>query len=839
LVAAFSLVLGVGSAAAAAPTISSTSVSAVTSKAALLEAAINPEGEATTYHFEYGTADCSSNPCTSAPIPNGNVGSGGSAVKVTREVEGLSPGTTYHFRVVANNGSGPSAGPDHAFTTYATSAPNANCPNQTFRVGFSASLADCRAYEMVSPVDKNGGDVRSLAATTGPAGFRSEINQAAVDGGKFTFSSYKAFAGAVGSAYSNQYIAKRGVDGWSTEAISPPRALRTVGSTSKDDGDVAFKAFTDSLSQTWFTNRSRFPLTPDAIAGQFTNVYSRDNTDGSLRALTADIALPPNPEVSAIEFGGHSPQGEHVVFISTDALTPDAINNGEFKLYDYSSSGLRLVSVLPNGEPAPGMASAGQSSTANGSGSHGLLQVDRAVSDDGSRIFWSEGPGSEGRAELYVRIDGTTTIPVSEGVGFFWAASGDGSKALYGKVLALKTNFEELYEFDVDTETRTLIASEVRGVAGTSKDLSHIYFISNEALAPGATAGERNLYLDHEGTMVFIATLAAEDTAEAGGTEEMPNVGGHLPIQRPTRVSDDGRYLAFMSSQSLTGYDNTDAITGEADFEVYRYDAQTSQLICVSCNPSGARPVGRAIAKPYRVNNKDTDFGIFQSGNPVEFWTAAWLPTWENSWHASRALTEDGSRIFFNSFDALVAQDTNGKQDVYEWEAQGAGTCQKASGCIELISSGQSSEYSEFLDASPTGHDVFFRTLSGLDPRDPGLWDVYDARVDGGYPPPPPPPPPCAGDACQGTSSAPTEESLASAAFQGSGDPSPRRTCGDSARRVAKLNRLAEQLSRAARRSSSPGRSRSLQLRSARAAAQAKRLERSVARCRHANRGSK
>ena len=166
------------------------------------------------------------------------------------------------------------------------------------------------------------------------------------------------------------------------------------------------------------------------------------------------------------------------------------------------------------------------------------------------------------------------------------------------------------------------------------------------------------------------------------------------------------------------------------------------KLICASCNPSGARPVGEDIGTPL---------------NEPPYWAAASLPAWQNTLYASRALSDDGSRLFFQATDALVPRDTNGRQDVYQWEAPAPGRCAPtdpryvpaAGGCVSLISSGQSSRAVEFLDASPDGHDVFFATLASLLGPDYGLVDVYDARVGGGFPEPQPPAPECEGEACQ------------------------------------------------------------------------------------------
>ena len=119
---------------------------------------------------------------------------------------------------------------------------------------------------------------------------------------------------------------------------------------------------------------------------------------------------------------------------------------------------------------------------------------------------------------------------------------------------------------------------------------------------------------------------------------------------------------------------------------------------------------------------------------------AAHLPLPQSSLYPGRPLSDDGNRLFFEAFDALAPQDTNGVGDVYEWEAQGSGSCQKAGGCISLISTGKSPEESKFVDASANGDDVFISTDSSLLPQDPGLIDIYDAHANGGFPPPPGPP---------------------------------------------------------------------------------------------------
>jgi hypothetical protein len=127
----------------------------------------------------------------------------------------------------------------------------------------------------------------------------------------------------------------------------------------------------------------------------------------------------------------------------------------------------------------------------------------------------------------------------------------------------------------------------------------------------------------------------------------------------------------------------------------------------------------------------------------------------------------------------LLLGDTNGVRDVYEWErASDQQDCDElganlyvasAGGCLSLVSTGESPQPSEFIDASRDGHDVFITTNQSLVPEDRGLVDLYDARVDGGFASKPPVSV-CEGEACQNPPSPPNDATPASAVFDGPGD---------------------------------------------------------------------
>ncbi|MGC1853298.1 MAG: hypothetical protein WA687_12750 [Solirubrobacterales bacterium] len=821
-------------ASAAAPTVSATWSQNVVRTDAVLKAEVNPEGLATTYRFEWGTTTGYGN-----QSPQIAVGSDSSLHTVSRLLEGLQPGTTYHYRVVATNGDGATPGPDRTLTTYEPLVPETNCPNQTLRIGASATLPDCRAYEMVSPVDKNGAEV--VPGLSGGNYFPG-VEQSALDGGKLAYTSEKSFADAENNLLFNQFIATRGAAGWSTDAINPLH-----------EGDAVFNepsyhlvyqtgtygGFTEDLSTGFLFDDGLPPLTPDALSG-YANYYLVDTLTGARTALTTQLYSPtPLKIMSGVSFMGFSEDGSHTLFVAPAQLTPDAAPGQPYQIYDYHNGQLELVSILPNGEPAVNENSLG----AAGNSSNVPFQrgnTRHAISEDGSRIFWTGAlNGTFGDSgTIYARIDGETTVPVSGSVpsgnkATYWGASTDGSKVIFATNL-FGTGNGDLYRFDVDSETPSLIAGEVtqmKGVLGVSDDASRVYFLSREALAAGATAGQPNLYLDQEGSKTFIATLTETDQS---GPEDYGVANSKTVPNDFSQVTPDGRHLFFQSQASLTGYDNTSLDTGDPAIEIYRYDALSEELSCISCNPSGSRPQTSALLQPHRRPL----LGIGSDGPfAANIQAAAWLPTPRRGTHMPRMIAEDGSHVFFNAFDPLVPHDSNGAQDVYRWQAQGTGGCQEQGGCIELISSGSSEEDSIFIDASEGGRDVFFRTKESIDPDDPGLFDIYDARIGGGFARPIPPPP-CVGDSCQNVMPGPNDPTPASASYRGAGDPKPvkARNCGAQARRAAKLSRQAKLLGQKAEQADSPKRAAALRKRSAAFAKKAKDAGKGATRCRRASR---
>ena len=779
-----------------APEIRSQYALSVEVNGAALGAQINPRFWAdTSYYVEYGLGRCSQGECTSrAPALAGTelgAGEAGAAVAIKPvRLAGLSPRTTYHYRfVAASSGGGPTYGvgaaeSEASFTTVAPAPePDRSCTNQQLRTGPSAALPDCRAYEMVSPVEKNNVDIATLINVNND---QVALDQAATSGGALTYTTSQGFGDAQGVPYSSQYIASRGADGWTSDDITPPQGLSTISIGHRID--LEFRDFTEDLCSSVVTNPMIPVLAPGAVEGYF-NLYRRQ--DCGSQGYEALTTAPPLAGTEAVFYEptvqGTSNDGSCTVFQAKSPLTPQAAAGKMSQLYESCRGTLYLLSLLPNGKADTLGASAG---TYDGDLPPRAGTVARSVSADGSRIYWTagEGFGAEALGKLYVRENSTQepsrivagrctepekacTVAISSEPSQFWSASPDGVKALYNSL-------GELYESTLEGNKATSkpIAAKVTGVVGAGEDASQVYFVSEESLT-GANGdgispvpGKPNLYY-------FDATKSGPDRyrfiGELSVADAQPRTRSSLsPVniesyKKTSRVSSDGLHAAFMSNSSLTGYDNVDSQSGQLDEEVYLYDAGADggqgRLHCVSCNPTGQRPTGHQIL-----------LEGFESG-----WTAALLPPYETELYAPRALSDGGTRVFFDSYESLVSRDTNGTDDVYEWEAPGAGDCGEDAvysvrddgGCLSLISSGESSTNSEFIDASPSGADVFFATASSLVTQDPGLIDIYDARVGGGFPAPPTQRAGCEGEACQGAPSPPQDTSPASASFTGPPNP--------------------------------------------------------------------
>jgi hypothetical protein len=601
------------------------------------------------------------------------------------------------------------------------------CPNEALRTGYSASLPDCRAYEQVSPVDKNGGVV-------GQPGLPGYIWRSSVDGRRMAFSSGQAFADSQTSgAAANSYVASRSAGGWSTHALLPSQATLTGLSF------VPVTAFSPDLSSYVLTigGLVNGEDEPQLVAGEprgIRNLFVRSTDSGASRLVdvTPPDVVPPS---TGATFFAASPDLTHVFFIEDAKLVPGA-PEGETLLYEWSGGAVRVVENSAHEPLFSGnvLEISEDGSRAIVTGTNCGLCLREAGGERTVQIDASQGPGPGGGGELEAASGDESRV-------FFWAPASSGltSDTPTGGNPEANTN---LYEYDAASGRLTDLTpdseAEVRGGPGVAGDGSYVYFVAEGALAGAAVVGQPNLYVWHEGTTSFIATLNPE-AFETGDTTDWTRVPQNFN-NRTARVTPDGTELAFTSFNRLTSYDNRDAFTGQPDREVYLYDAVTRRLVCASCNPSGARPVGSALLDDPSFSEA---LGRSLSDEPP------------------RLLSSDGARLFFESEDALVPHDTNGEKDVYEY----------ANGGVHLISSGTSGDESRFEEASPSGDDVFFASTQRLVGQDiDSQYDLYDARVGGGFSALAVPVA-CGGETCRGApSSAPATQAPGSATFYGAGN---------------------------------------------------------------------
>jgi hypothetical protein len=717
LAAAFAA-LPAGAQAAGPPQIVAAWVTDVSATSATLHAEVNPEGEATGYRFEYLTeAKYQANGktftgATRAPaFGEEELGSEETAQPALLHLTGLTPATAYRYRIVVTNGAG-SEELTHSFTTQVNgSFASEECANAQLRFEDSSfGLPDCRAWELVSPVDKNGGAIQGFGGNSGGG-----VLQASEDGNSVTYSSSASFGeGAQGAPTASQYISRRGAGeaGWSTANITTPSLS---GSYANANEGVPYQLFSTDLASGLLLNGrhcrgsgAQCPIANAPLAGSgapagFQNYYLRGDEGGAFQSVLAQADLAHTTLSSSqlsLALAGATPGLTHVVLSSCASLAANAsevaavggCDPAAQNLYAWGGGGLTLLNLLPGQTSGtPGAALAAQSA---------------AISTNAARVYWVNGAG-----DLYLNEAGHGKAVDESGQAAFQTASTDGSLAFFTKAA-------HLYRYSTQTEAATDLTpgGEVEGVLGISTDGSYVYYATANGIflwqAPGTT------------------TPVAEVSGAADPSDYPPTTG-------TARVSTDGTHLAFLSKASLTGYDNTDQHSKEADSELYLFSAGSGAgtLACISCNPTGARPLGPSTI-PGAIANGENE-GATQAYKP-------------------RVLSANAKRLFFDSADQIVPEDGSTALDVYQWEAGGEGSCQIPSGCLSLISSGKSAEASSFVDASTDGSDVFFLTGDSLLPRDPGSRDLYDARVLGGEPEPEKPTP-CDGDACQAVPSPPED----------------------------------------------------------------------------------
>jgi hypothetical protein len=659
---------------------------------------------------------------------------------------------------------------------------------QPLRTGFSVGLPDCRGYEQVNPVAKGGGNLAPVAI--------------AADGNSAMFGAFTAFTGSSGGGREVIYTAHRTATGWQSVSLLP--SATQIFSGPANTGVVSLLDMSPDLNRAVVVGDDNPYASITKQGSDAYYVMTADGFDGCGSGAPAGggcaVNITPQGAASAASslntYQGASSDLAHVFFGSI-SLVPGDPSPGHDVVEDYNSGSAfspayhyRLVGLDNTGGPtslvsACGTELGGGSSVVNdlGAEQHGVFH---AVSGEGSRVFFSAdscvrfGPGFSSLIErpsvreLFVRTGGNggvqRTVPISVGSvdacrtdnafvtpvdpvmcgpgrdATFEGASVDGSRVLFTstapEVAGVTDATENLYEAVVGDSsvlgmTRVSLAdgsvsagdvaagAQVQGVVRISDDASHVYFVAKGVLTsrPGpegrtATLGANNLYAYANGIVSFIAALPDSEAGLWGDDQG-----------RQAQVSTDGRFLVFDTGAALTSDDTDTAV------DVYEYDSLSGRLVRCSGGHDGYDGDGNNNA--FDATIAAPEYNVALAGAGVK------------SDRFARAVSDDGSYVFFSSSEALQSSDVNGEPDVYEWHG----------GRVGLVSDGRNpnqpssivlSAATAFMGSSVSGSDVLFLTTSVLTGfGGDGALDVYDARVGGGFAVPAGVPG-CVGDGCQG-----------------------------------------------------------------------------------------
>ena len=633
------------------------------------------------------------------------------------------------------------------------------CPNEVLRVGPSAALPDCRAYELVTPADLG----RTQALT-----FTGD-EKAIPDAGGERLALYSLVPlGPNPSVLGSRAVFSRTGDGWEMGSAVTPGASSTR---------MVMRLFSPDLSQVALESETALnfgEMSPDVTfeAGPVGGPY----------ALIASV---PRDEALNTELLGTSADFSHVLFASVDHELPvpevenasaKTTDSGAYNLYDWSGGGLRLVNAKKDGSPLANLCGA----TLGAGGGHESKQTTvHAVSEDGSKVFFTSpspaprisGLGCEEPSRLFMRVNSDEPIEVSApepGVKpteilpvRYHYATPNGSKVFFNTEMALTSNNSskenKLFEYETEAPEGKRLKLVASGVPKT-------HGVGLEEL--------EGLFFGEDGSVVYIESVRGEMQEVARydtSTGEYAFVA--LAYQQkgthePSYSTPDGEFFLFTSKSLVdpseprgTGPQNED----KGPNEMYRYDHADGSVMCVTCGGGDVPAEGELI----------------EAGLGTVLETSDETP-------AVAQISENGQEVFFQTTAQLVPQDTNnpfteyGNErgtpglDVYEWEAEDSEEapgvfCSGVNGCTHLLSSGEDVGPARLLGASANGRDVFFESASQLVPQATTEFpNIYDARVNGGFAPPP------SGLeclSCQGVGSPPPLFNIpASGAFVGAGN---------------------------------------------------------------------
>jgi hypothetical protein len=687
---------------------------------------------------------------------------------------GLTPGETYRYRMVASSTLPAVVESSEQILTVPApqpaQAPTA-CPNEAFRTGLSAHLPDCRAYEKLTPADKEGAQE--------PFNYRLETGGGVVvaeDGGHVALATETVSWGSGPGAGQSPYFFSR----------EEGKAWRLLAGTPQPQTGVDHvepELFSGDLTQLAFASEYR-----TSEVGGSPDIEYRAGPAGGPYVTVASV---PRSQVgpsggwaaSSADFSKLVLQSEDRTLLGEE---PTGTKSG-FDLYEYTAqAGLRRLNVDSEGEPLGTCGAMIVHGSEEGAQDHTQSGA-HSLSADGSRVFFQAVPGktcSEPK-HLYMRVNGTETVDI--GAYRFLAANAEGTRLLLEEQTG---GLHEVVLYETESKAATALFSTHSPISegdelGVSGELSALYFFAGERLTAEAPSGS-DLYRYEipakgmpAGTLQFL--VQASEGERGYGSRVMS-------------LSPDGRYAYFTAPEvgglPGGGTHKEGPSVGRVTAQVYRYDSAEDVVECVSC-ASSFDPEPRLGASSY------TGKGVF---NVLPGGVTDYTP-----------IAADGDFAFFTTPAALVPQDVDGEiepedggnirtgeyvditdstspsSDIYEWRRSGVDGCAQLQGCLALITDGRGGYINLLLGTADEGRDVFIYTRSKLLPQDTDTsGDIYDARIGGGFAPPPPRPTECEGGACSTPPGAPNDQTPSSLTFSGVGNVAPEATPAPVKKKVVK-----------------------------------------------------
>lgn len=650
------------------------------------------------------------------------------------DVPDLQAGEQYRYRAVATS---TFPGGEHVVgETVAVNVPalgssgKVACPNDPARTGFAAGLPDCRAYEQVTPLDKEGAQE---AFNYGPAVEAGAI--VGEEGEHLTFESAAVDWGTASTSGQSPYLFSRESGGaWGMLAGSqqPETGVqRIVPELVSDDAtQVAYEADVHTSLGSGESKEVSFMTGP--IGGPYATaaVVPRSDLHGHQGDDEGWMAASANFRTLILQLEDHTLLGS-----STRTRSGN-------DLYEYSDGELRQVNV--------GLGTCGAHIVTGGE-SYGVRSSSHAVSADGSRVFFEAVPGGECSAtpHLYVRKTGSETIDL--GAYRFDGANPAGTQLLLRREEGgmVRYYIDEL-EAGTPVEIYSTRAGGSSNEAVVSEDFGAIYFQK----------------IDGE---LFRYDVASKQLTYLFQVSEVPGSDGVLL----GRTTPDGR--VYYVEGDIAG------VPGEG--QVFLYDSDENSVDCVSCASSFDPQPKLDASFPHAIST--LGLPVSTDGRPEPRFVSAdgryaFFDT------PSALLPEDVDQEITPTFEAgseLQSQEYSPSSDVYEWRADGVDGCSQIQGCLALITNGRGGYLNLVLGTDRSGANVFVYTRSQLLAQDKdNAGDIYDVRVDGGLPESPARTVECEADACVKPAPAPNDATPASATYDGPGNPTSAATGGGKAK---------------------------------------------------------